>query len=105
MLTMLERDANGRYPERNPAQAAWLLPLTEYTRQAILTGAAAMDVDVIATNSDGSPARRQYLVSRLQSGGETILDPGVDVVRRRLAVNGVVSQQCELAIQRYYSRL
>ena len=104
-LILLERRPNGRYPERNPLQDPWLLPLTEAIRQTVITFATEREIDLVVTNSDGSPARRQYLLSRLESGGETILDPGLDVVRRRLAVNGVLSQQCELAIQRYYSRL
>ena len=105
-LILQERLASGRYPERNPAHAAYLLPLAEYTRQAIITGAAEMDVDVIATNSDGNGARRSYLLQRLGPGAtERVIDPGIDVVRERLAVDGVLSDSCEGAIQRYYSRL
>ena len=41
---------------------------------------------VVTTNSDGSPARRAFLLSRLGPGSvETILDPGIDVVTQRLA--------------------
>ena len=105
-LLLLERDPEtGRYPERLASQAAYMMPLTEAIRQTVITFAVDREIDLVVTNSDGSPGRRQYLLSRLESGGETILDPGVDVVRRRLAVNGVLSQQCELAIDRYYGRL
>ena len=36
---------------------------------------------------------------------EEILDPGIDVVKRRLSVNGRLSGQCEQAISRWYGRL
>ena len=105
-LILLRRNAAGRYPERNPAHAAYLLPMAEYTRQAIITGAAEMDVDVIATNSDGSPARRAALLQRLGPGAvERILDPGIDVVTQRLSgPDGELSDQCRQAIQRFYGR-
>ena len=105
-LTLLERLPNGRYPERRESQAAWLLPMAEYTRQAMLTGAATMGIDVIATNSDGLPARRAALLSRLGPGAtERILDPGFDVVTERLTGrDGVLSDQCVEARDRWYSR-
>lgn len=105
-LLLLERDANGRYPLRNPAHASYLLPLAEYTRQAIITGAEEMDVDVITTNSDGAATRRAVLLERLGPGAtERVIDPGIGVVRERLAVEGVLSDQCEEAINRWYTRL
>ena len=106
-LLLLERLPDGRYPQRNPAQLSWLLPMAEYTRQAIISGAAEMDVDVIATNSDGSRQRRDALLSRLGPGAaELVIDPGLDVVRGRLAgPDGVLSQQCAQATQRWYGRL
>ena len=57
------------------------LPLAEYTRQAVITGALSRGMDVIITNSDGAPARRKYLLDRLGVGAvEEIIDPGEDVV-------------------------
>ena len=104
-LELLERLPNGRYPNRNPAQAAWLLPMTEAIRQTIITIAAEREIDVVATNSDGSPERRGFLLSRLGPGAvETILDPGIDVVTQRLAVDGVLSEDCGQAISRWYGR-
>ena len=46
-LTLVERDPSGRYPLRDDR----LLPIVEYVRRAILTGAVARELDVIATNS------------------------------------------------------
>ena len=55
-LTDVERGRDGRYPLRDEG----LLPLTEYVRRAIITGAVTRDIAVIATNSDGSPERREF---------------------------------------------
>ena len=104
-LILLERNPDGRYPERNPAQAAWLLPLTEYVRQAVIRGAAEMDVETIVTNSDGSAARRAYLLSRLGPGAvERVIDPGIDVVTQRLGRGEGLSDQCQEAVNRWFSR-
>ena len=107
MLTMLERGPDGRYPERLASQASWLLPLTEYTRQAIITGAGLMDVEVVATSSDGAATRRETLLQRLGPGSrEIVLDPGRAVVEANLAgPDGVLSDQCGQAINRWYGRL
>ena len=105
-LTLLERQPDGRYPPRRESQASWLLPLTEYLRMAIIGAAQERGVDVVSTNSDGSPERRALLLSRLGSNAtERIIDPGIDVVTQRLSVDGTLSDQCRDAIQRYYSRL
>ena len=106
-ILLLERLPDGRYPERNPAHAAYALPLAEYTRQAVITGAMERDIDVVVTNSDGSPERRAFLLSRLGPGArEVVIDPGRDVVTRRLSVSvGGLSAQCSDAVDRWYTRL
>ena len=105
-LTLLERRADGRYPERLDSQAAWLLPLTEAIRQTVITFAGERGIDVVATNSDGAPARRGYLLSRLgPSSVETLLDPGLDIVTERLSgPDGELTQSCREAIDRWYLR-
>ena len=105
-LTLLERQPDGRYPPRRDEQASWLLPLTEYIRMTIIGAAQERGVDVVTTNSDGSPERRALLLSRLGPGAvERIIDPGIDVVTQRLSVDGTLSDQCRDAIQRWYGRL
>ena len=102
-LLLLERGPDGKYPIR----PSWVLPLAEYTRQALITGAVNRDIDVIATNSDGDPVRRQALLGRLGAGAtERVIDPGEDVVRARLAdpVTGNLSPDCGQAISRWYRR-
>ena len=91
----------GRYPERDPSDAH-LLALAEYTRRAMITGAQEMDIEIIATNSDGSPARREYLRGLLGAGAvETVLDPGRSVVEGRLAGSHELSHQCRQAVDRW----
>ena len=102
-LTDVERDRGGRYPLRDDR----LLPLTEYVRRAVLTGALARDISVIATNSDGGPARRQFLLEQLGPGAtERVIDPGRVIVAARLSdpETGVLSDECDAAISRWYGR-
>ena len=105
-LTLLERQADGRYPPRRESQASWLLPLTEYVRMAIIGAAQNRGVNVVTTNSDGSPERRALLLSRLGPGAtEVVIDPGIDVVTKRLSVDGTLSEQCRDAISRWSGRI
>ena len=102
-LTGDVRGPDGRYPLRDDR----LLPLVEYTRRAAVTGAVNREVDVIATNSDGSDARRAFLLEQLGAGAtERIVDPGRAVVAARLAdaSTGELSSECEGAISRWYGR-
>ena len=102
-LTGDVRGPDGRYPLRDDR----LLPLVEYTRRAVVTGAVNREVDTIATNSDGSDARRAFLLEQLGAGAtERIVDPGRAVVAARLAdaETGELSSECDGAINRWYSR-
>ena len=105
-LLLLERLPDGRYPARLDSQAAWLLPLVESIRQTVITFARDRDIDVVGTNSDGSPARRVYLLQRLGAGSaERIIDPGFDVVTERLSnPDGTIDEQCVEARGRWYNR-
>ena len=105
-ILLLERQPDGRYPEREPADAH-ALALSEYVRRAIITGAQQQDLDVVVTNSDGDPERRAFLLNLLGAGAtERIVDPGIAVVRQRLAgPDGDLSEQCDAAIARWFDRL
>ena len=109
-LLLQERLPNGKYPPRPD----WILPLAEYVRLAVIQVATARGLNVVATNSDGGPARRASLLDRLKdqrlpdspNAVERIIDPGFDVVRARLAdESGELSDPCSSAISRWYSRL
>ena len=56
-LLGIERDPEtGRYPPRRP-QDAFALPMTEYLRQAAISGALAQELDIVLSNSDGDADR------------------------------------------------
>ena len=102
-LALIQRDPSGRYPLRDDR----LLPIVEYVRRAVITGAGARELDVIATNSDGDPARRALLLSKLGPGAtEQVVDPGIEVVSARLSdsLTGELGTECESAINRWYRR-
>ena len=72
-LTGDVRGPDGRYPLRQDQ----LLPLVEYLRRAAIGVAVRRGITVVATNSDGSPARRAELLALLAPGAtETVVDPG-----------------------------
>ena len=103
-IALVERGPDGKFPLRDDR----LLPIVEYVRQAIITGAVARGIEVIATNSDGAPERRAFLLSRLGDGAtERIVDPGEVIVRARLSnsATGELSDDCAGAISRWYGRL
>ena len=84
-ILAIEREADGRYPERLDSDA-WALAVAEYVRRAAITGAIEQDVEVIATNSDGSPERRAFLLGLLGAGAtEQVVDPGIEIVTERLS--------------------
>ena len=98
------RGRDGRYPLRDER----LLPLTEYVRRAIIMGAVDRDIDVIATNSDGDPARRAFILGALGAGAvERVVDPGRNIVEARLSdpVTGELIGECGDAINRWYGRI
>ena len=101
-LLGLERLPNGRYPVR----PEWILGLAEAVRQSIISLATARELSIVITNSDGDPVRRAALLQRLGDGAiERVIDPGVDVVRARLAdESGQLSDPCGQAIHRWYGR-
>ena len=103
-LTLVQRDRNGRYPLRDDR----LLPLVEYTRRAIIGGAVARDIDIVATNSDGDQERRAFLLASLGAGAvEQVVDPGRAIVEARLSdpATGELSIECNGAIERWYTRI
>ncbi len=67
-----------------------------------------MGFDIVATNSDGSPARRRRLLEMLGPGAkEIVLDPGEATVVERLksASSGILDPECGRAIGRWYERI
>lgn len=98
-----QRGPDGRFPLRDER----LLPVVEYLRRALLTAARERGLRIIATNSDGDPERREFLLRELGEGAqERVVDPGEDVVRARLSdpTTGTLSEECTAAANRWYRR-
>ena len=95
------RRPDGSYPKR----PVWALPVIEHVRRVVIDAATEREMDVIATNSDGLPARRAALLDRLGPGSvERVIDPGREVVEARLtdSITGVLDEECSQAIGRWY---
>ena len=105
-LLLLVRGSDGRYSPRLETQG-YALAIAEYVRRAIMTVAAENQVEVVVTNSDGSPTRRNFLLGQMGVGSiERVIDPGLEVVKSRLAdASGLLSPQCVDAVGRWYGRL
>ena len=102
-LLGIERDATTRRYAERQEEDAHALRLAEYGRRALITGALAQGLDIIATNSDGNLTRRQTLLSLLGSGAtERVVDPGIEVIRARLTFNEELSEQCQEAMRRWF---
>ena len=100
----IECGEDGRYPNRLPTQS-YALPMAEAMRLRVIDVARDMELDVVVTNSDGSPLRRQFLLARLGAGAaEQIVDPGEEVVIERLSTGGILNQDCRSAVNRWYQR-
>ncbi len=98
------RGPDGRFPLRDDR----LLPVVEYLRRSLLTAARERGLRIIATNSDGDPERREFLLRELGDGAqERVVDPGEDVARSRLAdpTTGELSADCNAAVNRWYGRI
>ena len=99
-----QRGPDGLYPLRDDR----LLPTVEYLRRATISAAVAREIDVIGTNSDGSPDRRAFLLGELgEDAEEIIIDPGEEVVQARLKSRktGRLSRSCKSATDRWFRRL
>ena len=95
------RRPDGSYPKR----PKWALPIIEHVRREVIDAAVEREISVVATNSDGAPARRAFLLARLGPGSvERVIDPGREVVTARLTDNitGQLDPECDEAIGRWY---
>ena len=95
------RDANGLYPVRQADDPA--LHAARYLRTALVAFAARQSLRGVVTTSDSSPEAVERLREAGATAGIRTIDPGRDVVRRRLAgPDGQLSGACEAAVARWY---
>ena len=102
-LRGLERDGEGRYPERRTGDPA--LRIASYLKAAAVRFAAEQGIDAVVTTSSSAPEAVERLRELGALGPVRTVDPGEEVVRRRLAgPDGQLSAECETAIGRWYRR-
>ena len=101
----IERNVGtGRYPPREP-ENDFAIPIASQIRLGMLAAAKAHQVAAIVTNSDGDLSRRQRLLNLMPFGAtERVIDPGFQIVATRLSEDGLLSEQCREAINRWYGR-
>ena len=102
-LLGIERQPDGRYPERRESDAH-ALRLAEYLRRVAITASVARGIRVITSNSDSDLDRRQFLLGELGPGArERIVNVSYDIAVSNLqGPNGATSDQCRLAVERWY---
>ena len=83
---------------------AHALRLAEYLRRVGITASVARGIRVITSNSDSDLDRRQFLLRELGPGAvERVIDPGYEIsVSNLQGPNGATSDQCRLAVERWY---
>ena len=101
----MERGANGKYPIRTDSDAAIRTGLAAYIRRTVVRQALRSDLRVIVTSGSRHEAEIYAgIAEELGAAFERVtIDPGENVVRERLSVDGKLPQQCENAIQRWYA--
>ena len=104
-LRAVERDDDGKYPVRHDSDPAIRSGLAAYMRATVVRQGLRQGLRVAITSGTPSTATKWAAVAREEGALFSLrtVDPGIDIVRERLAVDGVVSDQCEQAIGRWYS--
>ena len=104
-VTGVERDEEGRYPERQASDTR--IPLTAAIVTAVARQGLRRGLRVLRTTSSSGQGVIDAAESMARDEGaefdvETV-DPGRAVVVDRLSKDGVLSDQCKVAIARWYS--
>ena len=103
-LRSLERDPSGRYPIREGDDPTIRTGLAAYVRAAVVRQALREDLAVAVTSGTPQMAAKWSRVAEEEGAPFTVrtIDPGEAVVRARLEVDGLLPEQCEAAVRRWY---
>ena len=103
-LRGIERGPDGRYPIRTDDDPAIASGLAAYVRTVVVRRGLEKDLDVAVTTGTPDTAVRWSEIAEESGAAFSVLtvDPGEAVVRDRLAVDGVLSDECAGAIGRWY---
>ena len=103
----MERDPEtGRYPVRQADDPAVTSGLAAYMRAVVVRQALREGLRVVVTSGTPDTAAEWAAIASENSTPFQVLtfDPGEQVVRERLAVDGELDPECEGAIRRWYGR-
>ena len=100
----IERDDDGRYPIRPDSDPAVRSGLVTYLRAAVVRQSLRLGLRVAITSGSPRTAVKWQEVARENDALFSLktIDPGEATVRSRLAVDGVLSDQCDEAVRRWY---
>ena len=100
-LSGVQRGPDGRYPERVTGDP--LLPMVSEVKALALNAAIRRELSGFVTSSARDDVE---MLERVTGAKATVVDPGEDIVRARLAdpVTGEVSEECSAALRRWYRR-
>ncbi len=103
-IRAVERGSNGKYPVRLDTDPAITTGLAAYIRRVVVRQALRSNLNVVVTSGSRHEADiYARIAEELGAVFERVtIDPGEDVVRERLSVDGKLSKQCENAIKRWY---
>ena len=101
----VERDNEGRYPVRQDSDPAVRSGLVPWVRAAVARQGLRLGLRVAVTSGSPGMATKWQQLAREEDALFALrtIDPGIDVVKKRLAVDGDLSPECERAIGRWYS--
>ena len=103
-LRGIERGPDGRYPVRTADDPAIRSGLAAYVRAVVVNQGLRQGLRVAVTTGSPDTAVRWAGVAEESSSSFAVLtvDPGEAVVRDRLTVDGVLSDECSEAVNRWY---
>ena len=103
-LRGVRRGPDGRYPIRLDEDPAIATGLAVYQRAAAVRQGLRQGLRVAVTSGTPDTAAHWSEVAREAGAAFTVqtIDPGEAVVRDRLTVDGILPDQCEGAIRRWY---
>ena len=103
-LRGVKRGPDGRYPIRMDDDPAVATGLAAYLRATAVRQGLRSDLRVAVTSGSPDTAAHWSEVAREAGAAFSVqtIDPGEAVVRERLTVDGILPDQCEGAISRWY---
>ena len=100
----IEREPSGRYPIRQDSDPAIRSGLASYLKAVVVRQSLRLGLRVAVTSGTPRTAVKWQEIARENDSLFSLktIDPGEKIVRQRLAVDGVLSPECDAATRRWY---